>query len=195
MCSKATTARRPAAQASSRARLELRAAGARLWPDPPDRAGRRPAGAGHSRLPRHRPDHAGAAQGAGRGRVASARLGDGLEPRASQADTLDRLKERLDRIGPDEPMLVVGWSLGGLFARELARAFPDRVQAVITLGSPFSGDLHQNNIWQALRADCGAQGRRAADPADHRQAAGAASRFMVVRGRDCRPARGARARP
>jgi pimeloyl-ACP methyl ester carboxylesterase len=72
-----------------------------------------------------------------------------------KADTLDRLKERLDAIGADEPMLVVGWSLGGLFARELARAFPDRVQAVVTLGSPFSGDLHQNNIWQVYELVAG----------------------------------------
>ena len=65
-----------------------------------------------------------------------------------RADTLDRLKERLDGIGHDRPILVVGWSLGGLFARELARTFPDRVKAVVTLGSPFSGDLHQNNVWR-----------------------------------------------
>ena len=64
-----------------------------------------------------------------------------------KVDTIDRLRERLDRISPDAPMLVVGWSLGGLFARELARTCPDRVRTVVTLGSPFSGDLHQNNIW------------------------------------------------
>ena len=46
------------------------------------------------------------------------------------------------------PVLVVGWSLGGLFARELARAVPDRVRAVVTLGSPFSGDPKQNNVWR-----------------------------------------------
>ena len=32
---------------------------------------------------------------------------------------------------------LVGWSLGGIYARELARAFPDRVRLVVTLGSPF----------------------------------------------------------
>ncbi len=31
---------------------------------------------------------------------------------------------------------VIGWSLGGLYARELARAFPADVRQVITLGSP-----------------------------------------------------------
>jgi pimeloyl-ACP methyl ester carboxylesterase len=32
---------------------------------------------------------------------------------------------------------LVGWSLGGIYARELARHFPDRVRQVITLASPF----------------------------------------------------------
>ena len=64
------------------------------------------------------------------------------------ADTVERLKQRLDEISPDQPVLVVGWSLGGVFAREIARAHPDRVSAVITLGSPFSGDPHLNNVWR-----------------------------------------------
>lgn len=32
---------------------------------------------------------------------------------------------------------LVGWSLGGIYARELARAHPDRVRLVVTMGSPF----------------------------------------------------------
>jgi alpha/beta hydrolase fold len=66
----------------------------------------------------------------------------------ARADTVDRLADRLDSISTDQPILLVGWSLGGLFARELARALPDRVLAVVTLGSPFSGDPKQNNVWQ-----------------------------------------------
>jgi pimeloyl-ACP methyl ester carboxylesterase len=65
-----------------------------------------------------------------------------------RADTVERLRQRLARIGHREPLLVVGWSLGGLFARELGRAVPDRVRAVVTLGSPFSGDPKQNNVWR-----------------------------------------------
>jgi len=65
-----------------------------------------------------------------------------------RADTVDRLRQRLDAIGHREPILLVGWSLGGLFARELARAVPERVLAVVTLGSPFSGDAKQNNVWR-----------------------------------------------
>ena len=30
----------------------------------------------------------------------------------------------------------------------MARAAPDRVRAVVTLGSPFSGDAKQNNVWR-----------------------------------------------
>jgi pimeloyl-ACP methyl ester carboxylesterase len=66
----------------------------------------------------------------------------------ARAETVERLKQRLDQIAPDEKVLIVGWSLGGLFARELARACPERVWAVVTLGSPFSGDPKQNNVWR-----------------------------------------------
>ena len=65
------------------------------------------------------------------------------------ADTLERLKRAVDRCGHDEPMLLVGWSLGGLYARELARAEPHRVRAVVTLGSPVWGDRRRyTNVWR-----------------------------------------------
>lgn len=35
---------------------------------------------------------------------------------------------------------IVGWSLGGILAREIARQRPDLVRQVISLGSPLSGD-------------------------------------------------------
>lgn len=66
----------------------------------------------------------------------------------ARADTVERLTRRLDEIGNGSPVLLVGWSLGGLYARELARAAPERVRAVVTLGSPFSGDPKQNNVWR-----------------------------------------------
>jgi len=37
----------------------------------------------------------------------------------------------------DEPISIVGQSLGGIYARELARLYPDPVRMVMTLGSPF----------------------------------------------------------
>lgn len=65
-----------------------------------------------------------------------------------EPDILERLEGCVDRIGAKKPVLVVGWSLGGLYARELARHCPDKVRAVVTLGSPFSGSLKQNNVWR-----------------------------------------------
>lgn len=39
----------------------------------------------------------------------------------------------------DEPVVLVGWSLGGYIAREAAREQPERVRKVVTLGSPVVG--------------------------------------------------------
>ena len=64
------------------------------------------------------------------------------------ADLIERLRHSLDLVGDERPVVLVGWSLGGVFARELARAVPWRVRAVATLGSPFSGDPRLNNVWR-----------------------------------------------
>ncbi|MBX7483131.1 esterase/lipase family protein [Qipengyuania qiaonensis] len=40
---------------------------------------------------------------------------------------------------------IVGWSLGGVFARELAKMAPEKVRDVITLGSPISDDRNHTN--------------------------------------------------
>ena len=64
--------------------------------------------------------------------------------RGAKADTLELLGRRLDAVHDPRKVLLVGWSLGGLFARELARTHPAKVRAVVTLGAPFSGDLRTN---------------------------------------------------
>ena len=43
---------------------------------------------------------------------------------------------------------LIGWSLGGAFAREIAKLAPDEVRCVITLGTPFTGDPKANNAWR-----------------------------------------------
>lgn len=48
-----------------------------------------------------------------------------------------------------QPVALVGWSLGGLFAREIAKSRPEAVSRVITMGTPFSGDRRNNNAWRA----------------------------------------------
>ncbi len=39
----------------------------------------------------------------------------------------------------DEPITLIGWSLGGVIAREVARREPDKVREIITLGTPVEG--------------------------------------------------------
>ena len=68
--------------------------------------------------------------------------------KGAHADTLRHLRQRLEVIHDGRPVLVVGWSLGGVFGREIAREVPEMVRAVVTLGSPFSGDPHMNNVWR-----------------------------------------------
>ena len=48
---------------------------------------------------------------------------------------------------------IIGWSLGGVFARELAKQLPDHVRQVITLGSPISDNRNFTNarpIFEAI---------------------------------------------
>src|SRR3546814_3029182 len=65
-------------------------------------------------------------------------------------DIFHRLDRRMDYIQRHDPQpgSLIGWSLGGLIAREYAKYAPDRVAKVITLGSPFSGDLRANHAWR-----------------------------------------------
>ena len=60
-----------------------------------------------------------------------------------------RVAALADRHGA--PPVLVGWSLGGLFARELARRQPHNVAGVITMGTPFSGNPRDNNGWRAYQ--------------------------------------------
>lgn len=49
------------------------------------------------------------------------------------------LAERLAAQEAAQPVVLLGWSLGGVVAREVARTVPDRVAKVITYGSPVVG--------------------------------------------------------
>jgi pimeloyl-ACP methyl ester carboxylesterase len=67
----------------------------------------------------------------------------------ARKNTLDQLQRSLARCDSREPVLLVGWSLGGLYARELARAVPDKVRAVVTMGSPVWGDRRRHtSVWR-----------------------------------------------
>lgn len=59
---------------------------------------------------------------------------------AAMMECLDALYRRTGR-----KVSIVGWSLGGVFARELAKEAPDKVRTVISLGSPISDDRNHTN--------------------------------------------------
>ncbi len=43
---------------------------------------------------------------------------------------------------------LIGWSLGGLYARELAKELPEHVRCVLTMGTPFTGHPRATNAWR-----------------------------------------------
>jgi pimeloyl-ACP methyl ester carboxylesterase len=79
----------------------------------------------------------------------------GLRP-GVQDGMVDLVRELSDTHG--RKISLVGWSLGGLYARQLAKMMPERVRSVITLGSPFAGSPKSTNAWRVYEM---ASGRRA----------------------------------
>jgi len=68
------------------------------------------------------------------------------------------LRDRLGEIheGCGRKVSVVGWSLGGVYARDLALQAPDMVRYVVTLGSPFASDVRATNatrLYEALSGE------------------------------------------
>src|SRR5262249_23398285 len=79
----------------------------------------------------------------------------GLRP-GVQGGMTDLLEEMNDTSG--RKVSLIGWGLGGLYARQLAKMMPERVRSVITLGSPFAGSPKSTNAWRIYEI---ASGRRA----------------------------------
>ncbi|APL95626.1 alpha/beta fold hydrolase [Sphingobium indicum] len=65
-------------------------------------------------------------------------------------DSLEQIDRRVDAIRRETgaPVTLVGWSLGGLFAREYAKFATRKVGGVVTMGTPFSGDPRANHAWR-----------------------------------------------
>ena len=57
-----------------------------------------------------------------------------------------RVRQVSQRYGRE--VVLVGWSLGGIFAREIAKRHPQFVSKVVTMGSPFSHTPYSNNVWR-----------------------------------------------
>ncbi len=75
------------------------------------------------------------------------KLGRNLGPREGVEDRLmERMLEVRQRHG--RKVSLIGWSLGGVYARILANRSPGDVRCVITLGTPFNADPKANNSWR-----------------------------------------------
>jgi len=97
------------------------------------------------------------------------RLGTNLGPTPAVVTGLDDRIRRIRQSNDNQPISVIGWSLGGIFARVMARENPEYFRQVITLGSPFRtrmGDrsavsglwdsvspLHDQDYLQAFASD------------------------------------------
>jgi len=76
-------------------------------------------------------------------------------------------RKMLDFVGPltelvrqivqqqQEKLRLVGWSRGGILARELARENPDLIDRVITIGSPVRGGIEVASIGRWVRQETG----------------------------------------
>lgn len=75
-------------------------------------------------------------------------LNNGDVPRLMQA-MLTQVERAYEKNG--QPVHLVGWSLGGYLAREVARDLPDAVAGVVTLGSPVVGGAKYTAVSQYWR--------------------------------------------
>jgi hypothetical protein len=58
--------------------------------------------------------------------------------------------------GRKQPVTLIGWSLGGIYARELGKLMAPRVRQVITIGTPFNADADHTNVGWLYRLLSGA---------------------------------------
>jgi len=78
-------------------------------------------------------------------------LGYNLGYRGSMKESLPARLHHIRERADGSRVSLIGWSAGGIYARELARALPDEVRSVITLGSPFRGNHEANTAWKVWR--------------------------------------------
>lgn len=78
-------------------------------------------------------------------------LGYNVGYRASMREALPARLRHIHQRADGRRVSLIGWSAGGIYARELARAFPDDVRLVITLGSPFRGNQQASTAWKVWR--------------------------------------------
>jgi pimeloyl-ACP methyl ester carboxylesterase len=79
-------------------------------------------------------------------------------PQGDLEDWLQHLRLQMTVLlnGRTEKATFVGWSLGGLYAREIAKLMASRVRQVITIGTPFNAEADFTNVGWLFRLLSGA---------------------------------------
>jgi len=86
-------------------------------------------------------------------------LGRNLGPQEGLDSMLEDIATRIEEIyqmSGGKEVSIIGWSLGGIYAREIAKRLPDKIRQVITLGTPFKGESDSTNaskVYEYLSGD------------------------------------------
>jgi pimeloyl-ACP methyl ester carboxylesterase len=74
-------------------------------------------------------------------------------PQGDLDEWLDDLKSKVVDLlrHHQQKVTLIGWSLGGLYAREIGKLLAPRVQQVITLGTPFNAQADRSNLGWLFR--------------------------------------------
>ncbi len=81
-------------------------------------------------------------------------LGRNLGPGRGKIEAcFDKVRELHKETG--RKVSLIGWSLGGIYAREAAKVVPEFVRSVITLGTPFNGHPKSTNAWRVYEMASG----------------------------------------
>jgi pimeloyl-ACP methyl ester carboxylesterase len=76
-------------------------------------------------------------------------LGVGYQRLDYEARLVEKLERVVDRDG--EPLSLIGWSQGGVIAREIAKDRPELVRQVITLGSPIADAPEATTLFRIFK--------------------------------------------
>ncbi len=75
-------------------------------------------------------------------------LGFNTGPQGDVDAWINKLAQHVDELTRPhrQSVSLIGWSLGGIYAREVAKKLTRRVRQVITIGTPFAGSVDQTNV-------------------------------------------------